>query len=379
MNRRLMILGAAGVVSLAACSEKRAILTDPIGATAYGYNMANLATNLPRGTVRFKYHTSAAAVTPESVTVTLSGIDSLSSGFYTAWIGDSLGTTFKRVTGLLTAVRTDTSLDAIGNIVATPVPLTLGTFSAIQNGNTRTTFTWKFERTAAGAASADSATVFLISIESSNAATTPNATRRPIFARRPEGSPSGGVATSPIRFGNYAASTSDQYLYSATPARGRGFVWGEVLFTRDSSLAVPPIGYYYATYLIKFVPPGATTGDTLFLGDLTSPWPNDGVSLHDADSVASIDPTNVVAALPTFPQNREIIAGAVRISADTVAALPSAICSTNAAGDNRPCPYMGFTEVRLTLESKNAARGRMGPARILGGAVPFVITSGQYK
>ena len=380
MNRRQLLLGAVAVVGVAACGDKRAILTDPIGASAYGYQMANLATNLPRGNVNFKFHATPAAVTPESLIVTLSGIDSLSSGFYTAWVGDSLGTTFKRITGLLTAIRTDSSLDAIGNVLATRVPLNLGSFSAIQNGNPRTAYTWAFERNAAGLAATDSMVTFVISIESSNAATTPNATRRPLYARRNDigSSGSAGNRNSALKFGNYASDPVNQYVYSSAPARGRGVVWGEILQVTDSTLAVPPMGYYYATYLIKFVPPGSTNGDTLFLGDLTSPYPRRNLSLYNADSV-NTDPAVVVASIPAFPQNREILAGSTRISADTIAHLPSAVCSTNDPGDNRPCPYKGFTEVRLTLESKNAARGRMGPNRVLGANVPFVITSGQYK
>lgn len=379
MNRRLILLGTAGAVALAGCAEKRAILTDPFEATAYGYQMANSATNLPRGTVRFKYHATPAAVTAESLTVTLAGLDSLSTSYYTAWAGDSLGTTFKRITGVLTGQRVDTSLTSIGLLRPDTFNLALGTASAIQNGNSRTIWTWKFERAAAGLAATDSMVVFLISIEATNTATTPNATRRPLFARRSEGGPSAGVSTAPIRFGNYAGNPVNQYLYSSSSSRGRGAVWGNILFARDSTLAVPPLGYYYATFALKFVPPGATTGDTLFLGDLTSPWPNDAISLYNADSV-NTDPSNVIMSLPTFPQNREIIAGAARISADTLTSrLPSAPCSTNAAGDNRPCPYKGYTDVWLTLQSKDAVRGRMSPNRVLGGAVPYLITTGQYK
>jgi hypothetical protein len=372
MNRRLLLLGGFAVVSAAACSEKRANLTDPVGASAYGYQMQQTATNLPRGTVRYKFHATPAAVTPDSFVVTLQGIDSLgTSGFYTAWAGDSLGTTFKRITGVLEAQRTDTTLDAVGNILPAPQPkVTVGTASAIQNGSARTTYTWRFERTNAGLLATDSMVVFLISIEESSTAATPGS-RRPLFARRSEGSPAAGAASSTLRFGNYAGNPLEQYLYVATPARGRGVVWGNIIEVDDSTMARPPLGYYYAVYAFKDVPPGSTAGDTLFVGELTSPYPRRNLSLYNADSVRT-DP------LVVLDNPRSILTGSARISADTVAKLPKGVaCTGYAAGVNFECPYKGYSQIRLTLESKNGIRGRMSPNRVLGSAFPFVVTAGQ--
>ncbi|HYV98337.1 MAG TPA: hypothetical protein VE967_12830 [Gemmatimonadaceae bacterium] len=372
MNRRILVLGGFAILTAAACNEKRALLSDPIGASAYGYQMQQQATNIPRGSVRFKFHATPAAVTPDSFVVTLQGIDSLGpNGFYTAWAGDSLGTTFKRITGVLEAQRTDTALDALGNVLSQPQPkVTVGTFSAIQNGSARTTYTWRFERTNAGLAATDSMVVFLITVEDNNAATTPNATRRPLWARRSEGGPAGGLATSTLRFGNYAGNPLSQYLFVPTPARGRGVIWGSILEVTDSTLSRPPLGYYYAVYAVKEVPPGQTNGDTLFVGDLTSPYPRRNLSLYNADSIRT-DPLVVLDIPPS------ISVGAARISADTVSKLPKDVVCTDYGDKVVSCPYKGYSNVRLTLESKNAIRGRMGPARILGAAIPFVVTAGQ--
>jgi hypothetical protein len=359
------------VLGAAACRDERAILTDPIGDAAYGFQMQSLSTNLPRGTVRFKFHATPAAVTPDSFVVTLSGLDSLTNLYYTAWAGDSTGTTFKRITGTLSAVRTDSVLDAVGNIATTQTTVQLGTASAIQNGGTNKTYTWRFERTAAGLAASDSMVVFLLSVESSPTAATPAETRRPIWARRSEGSPSAGTATAAIRFGNFGGNPANDYLFSGTPARGRGAFWGKIFEVTDSTLTRPPQGFYYAVYLVRIVLPGATDGDTLYVGPLTSPPPRRTLSLFHSDSMIT-DP------LVVLDNPRSILAGSARISADTVAVLPSSVPCTVVVveGETRSCPFFGFTDVRLNLQLKDAPP-RMSPWRVSGGTVPFVITSGQ--
>lgn len=372
MNRRLLLAGGAlAILGSAACEEKRAVLSEPVGAASYGFQMANLATNLPRGSVRYVFKTATGpnAARPDSMILTIAGLDTLGpNGHYTAWAGDSLGTTFTRISGLLRAQRTDSALDALGNIVAAPQPqVTVGTFSSIQNGSPRTVYTWAFELPPGSPLQ-----TFLISIEDNAAATTPNPTRRPLWTRRGEGSPSAanGTANSPLRFGNYAGLPADQYLYSNTPARGRGFFWGNILQVTDSTLARPPLGYYYAVYAVKFVAPGQTNGDTLFVGELTSPPPRRNLSLYNSDSVRT-DPLVVLDLPPS------ILVGGARVSADTIAKLPKSACANTA--NTGSCPFIGYTDVWLTLESKNGFRGDGGlsPNRILRGVVPFVITSGQ--
>lgn len=370
MNRRMLLVGALGAAAAFGCTESRAILTDPVSPNAYDYQMLSTGTNLPRGTAVFVFHRNAADATPDSVNVTLNGLDSLATGFYTAWAGDSLGTdgSWRRLTGLLTAVRQDTGFDAIGNAVpAAPISFDFGQQSAITNGGPRTTFTWKFTRASSGLAASDSIQTFMITIEGTNSATTPSASRRPLWARRGEGSavPASGKAfrTTALKFGNWAPLALNEYLFSATPARGRTYIQANVMETDDSTLARAPMGYYYALFAVKAPPVGQLTGgDTLFMGELTSPWPRRNLSLYNSDSLVT-DPLVVLNVPPS------ILSASGRMSADTIPKL-----SANAAAGT---PYKGYTELRLNLESKNGFRGQMGAGRILAGAIPFFITVGQ--
>lgn len=360
MNRRVLFVTAFAALGATACSEERAIFTEPVGDAAYGFQLQQTATNLPRGSVRFL--TTGA----ESVTVTISGLDTLTTGFYTAWLGDSLGTTFKRVTGSLRATRQDSTLDALGNVAPvggstapTPVVIELGNFSAMQNGNPRTTFRWAFTRAGSGLVAGDLMQHFVITIEDNATATTPSASRRPIWARRGDAALSAGARTPALKFGNYAPSVLDEYVFSGTPARGRGYFRGATLTVNDSTLARPPIGYYYAFFAMgAFYPqPGAPASDTIFIGDQTSPWPRRELSHFSADSMIS-DPLVVV------DRPRSIIAGSQRIAA----------ADAGRAGEH---PWANLEQVWLMVKPKAGPRGVAGTARILRGTVPFVIFSGQ--
>ena len=384
MNRRIFAPATlAAVVALAACNETRSIFTDPATANAYGYQLQVAATNLPRGSVKFLYPRNTADPTLDQVTVTLQGVDSLKTGYYQAWIGDSLGTSWKPATGLLTGVRQDTILDAIGNLTNGPaVPLNFGQVSAIQNGGPRTVYTWVFTRASASLLASDSIQTFMITIEDAPGATTPHPSRRPLWARRGDGSAAAAAGNGPsrtasLRFGNYAPIALNEYLYSATPARGRGyFVQGELLVS-DSTLARPPIGYYYAIWLTgAFYGSNLVQQDTLYLGAQRSPYPRrDQLSEFDADT-AITDPLVVIPQFPVKPGDAtagSILAGSVRVNADTVA-----IPSGEKMGRTASRPSQGFLQSWVTLEAKTAARGRMGPARVLLGTVPYVIYSGQF-
>jgi hypothetical protein len=355
MKNRVLLLTVAGALAVGACTEQRAILTDPVRLNAYDFLMVNTATNLPRGSTRFRFGNAAT----DSIVVSLQGADTLgTTGFYTAWIGDSLGTNWVRATGLVTAVRQDTVLDALGNPVpATPLSFNFGLQSAIQNGGPRTTVTWSFARSSSGLAATDSMQTFLITVESNSTATTPSASRRPLWARRGDGS-GASPRTISLKFGNWGTTSLTEYRFIATPARGRAFIQGPVLEVNDSTMPRPPVGYYYAVYAIKAAA-GTVAGDTVFVGDLTSPWPRRNLSLYNSDSLVT-DPAVVVTIPPS------ILSGSARMSADTIAKLGSG-----------PTPYKGYTEVRLSLESKNGIRGRMSEARMLAGSILFFITVGQ--
>lgn len=355
MNRRLLVLSsiaAAGVV--AACDEKTSDLGDTVRPNAYGFQMISQATNLPRGSARFRV-TGA----PESVTVTIRGLDSLGAGFWVPWVGDSLDGSWKQVTGALTVVRQDTTLNALGQPDTTVTTIPIGSVSAIKNGGANQEWTWSFARATALAGGpllvSDSMSHFLITMEDVANPATPGS-RRVIWARRSDAALSGGARTPSLRFGNYGTTSLNEYLFSATPARGRGYFQRQVLSVNDSTLARPPIGYYYAVWAFGEL---YKPGDTLFVGDLRSPWPRRQLSLYDADSIIT-DPEVVLDVPPS------IAAGAVRISGDTLG-FPASF------------PYQGFALVRLTIEPKAGIRGRMGANRILQAPVPFLIFTGGLQ
>lgn len=351
MNRRLLALTAVLSLGLAACDEERANVNEPDYDAAYGFSLSPSATNLPRGSVRFL--TTGA----ESVTVTLAGLDSLTSGAYTAWLGDSLGTTFTRVTGALSVVRADTTFDADGNPIPSPVTIQLGDRSSFRNGGQNQTFTWRFTRAGSGVGTG-AMQHFVLTIEDSDNATSINATRRPLFARRGDAALTAGARTPALIFGNYAPLAADQYRFVAS-IRGRGHFRGPVLQVTDSTLSRPPMGYYYAMYTYKRAR-GAVAGDTLFLGRQASPYPNRALSQYNADSIIT-DPANVVDS------PRMIVAGQTRTSVDTIPGFASAF------------PYKDYFEVWVTLQNKASEPGRMGPGRMAFGVVPTVINLGERQ
>jgi hypothetical protein len=356
VNRRFLVvssIAAAGI--LAACDEKTSDLSDTVRPNAYGFQMVSQATNLPRGSARFRL---PSGTVPESIVVSVRGLDSLGAGFWTAWIGDSLGTSFVRATGTLSVLRQDTTLNPLGQVDTTQTTVPIGAVSALPNGGPNQAWTWVFTRATSGVTAADSMQTFLITMEDVANATVPG-TRRVVWARRIEagtGTTAGSTKTAGLKFGNYGSTPVTEYLYSGSPARGRGYFQRQVVSVNDSTLARPPLGYYYAVWLVG---PFYTTSDTLFAGDLRSPWPRRELSLFNADSIIT-DP-EVVLDVP-----RQITAGALRISGDTIG-LPAQF------------PYQGYAFVRLTIEPKAGIRGRMGVNRILQAPVPFLILTGGLQ
>lgn len=319
MNRRIVLLSAVGAVAVGvACSENHPTLLKTAAPNAYGFQLQTNGTNLPRGSVR--YVIKGATATPDSVQVTIQGIDSLATGFYTPWIGDSLGTTWKRATGQLVVARQDTGLDAIGNVFSQPIVTTdLGQQSAVKNGGWKNKYTWTFTRASAGLVAGDSIITFMISLEETNAAATPSASRRPLWSRRSDvgftaGTSTGGAVTRTLglRFGNYAPLPLNEYLFSSAPARGRGAFQGQTLLINDSTMARPPMGYYYAVYGAgDFYPPtGSAASDTIYFGRQKSPWPQrDQVQDQYLSDSLVTDPAVVLAAPPS------ILAGSFRAEA----------------------------------------------------------------
>jgi hypothetical protein len=302
----------------------------------------------------------------DSVHVTLRSFDSLPGKFYTVWIGDSTGSSFKRGTGTARLFRTDTTFNEDGAPIPDTTIVQLGNVSAFTFGSPREVIQLSITRTTAGLLPSDSIKIVLVTIEADANATTPNLASTAFWARRGEGSPATNPDTSVIalrnnnlRMGEFVPGPQTILANVFIPTiRGRGFFQGPLLFANDSSLARPPKGYYYAFWALK-APLGTESGDTLFLGDQRSPWPRRDISHRDAD-ISIPDPLVVLATPPS------ILAGSIRVSADTLG-LPSDF------------PWKGFTEVWVTLQAKDGVPGRMGVMRIATGFVPGVINLGQRQ
>jgi hypothetical protein len=394
--RRFILPVAAGILALSACEPDQAITTEPVGDPAYGILLQLAPTNLPRGTARFP--APAATDVPPTVTaddtigVVLAGVDSLEGAFYSVWLANDDGTSVTKGVGTLTVVRTDTILDAFGDPVAVPDTTVTTNVSAFSNGGPRHQVTFKTTRAASGLAADAEVDVVFVSVESDANASSPSTTRRPLWARNAGGSlittlHIDTIATVPavvtdttidrryrsvnLTFGNFAFVAADQYVY--VPAgRGRAYFRGDVLVINDSSLVRPPLGYYYAAYLVKSDDVTNLPVDTIYLGPITAPFPNREVSLLHADSVLVAPEVQVVVIPPNLaggwanPSPSAILAASTRVSADTVSALMGA---TGA--------FRGLTQVFITLESKNAAEGRLGPAILLRAGVPEIVRFGE--
>ncbi len=355
---------AAGAFALAtaACNPDRAVSTDSVGDPAYGVQLILTGSNVPKGSVRFTFPRNAADPVQDTVRITVTGLDTLENGFYTVFLGDSSGSAFKRATGTLIVTRTDTVLNALGDPVPRARTDTTQNVSSFQLGGPRTSIQFVTTRAQSGLLPSDPIETVLITIEDNAQATTPSASRRPIFARRRQGTavPATGVAfrTSQLRFGNYGgADPANDFVYIPT-GRGRAYVRGSILIINDSSLTRPPLGYYYAAFAVKG-DSARVPIDTVYLGEFTAPFPRRNLSLFNADSLI-IDP------LVQPEGQRAVLAASIRIDADTVSGL-GALAN----------PFQGFTEVFVTLESKNKVPDRLGPVIVLRAALPDIVRLGR--
>jgi hypothetical protein len=375
------IAGAALAILVAgACNDERAITTEPVGALGFGQNLAKVATNLPRGRVLWP-NTPIASATPatDSIVVEMAGLDSLSAGAYTVWVGNDSGTKFARLTGNLTISRVDTTLNSQGDPVATPGTTTIQNVGQFRNG--RQNYFMRFASTralATGLAATDSANVLLISVETGTPGATPGE-RRNLWARRGTGTATADTFTvngqlrrvGGLRFGNFAPRTAEEFVFAtstsartafpaegfvtaATPIipRGRIEVRGPVFTVNDSNYYRPPVGYFYEAWAIRTDTLGRFI-DTLSLGQKATPYPS-RTSFYEADKTI-VDP-NYMFGTPT----PVIFASQHRVSADTIpAATP--------AGKQ---PWNEFTSVYVTLQNKAAPTDRMGGVVIMSVGVP---------
>ncbi len=361
---------SVGVVALAAlaaaaCGDERSVTSEPVGALGFGINFARTATNLPRGTVTFPATVTATGAAPatDSVVMVLAGLDSLTTGSYVVWAANDSATKFAKLEAFTVAVtRLDSTVNALGDPVFTPTVTVRTGQTALRAGGSNLAFRIAAPRSAfASLAAGDSLTTVLVSQEANTGVTTPGEVRF-LWARRSQANASRVAA---VRFGTHGRgipaaanagnpAANQEFVVATNGAmtivpRGRVEVRGKIMVLNDSNYFRPPVGYYYNAYAVKY----DTTGkfvDTVYLGRRTSPYP-ERTSLYEADK------TNP-APTAVFDSPRVIFAMATRVSTDTIAKA------------NTTPAWLNFGEVRVNLQSKLSAEGRMGPNTVMQAFLP---------
>jgi hypothetical protein len=369
MKQSFAVALCAALAITSACEDTRSTTLEPVGALGFGTVLSKTSTNLPRGFVNFPAAVVASA-TPanDSVIVTLSGLDSLTTGTYTVWFGNDSATKWVRATTLnIRQTRVDSTINAAGDPVFTTTVTNNNGVSGFRSGGSNKTFRVATSRaTATGMAATDSLNVVLVSIET---AATPGAAPgevRSLWARRSQAT----ANAAGIRFGTFAPriptaanagnpGTNQEFVIASSSTagvatmtivpRGRVEVRGKIMVANDSNYFRPPVGYYYNAYAVKF----DTTGrfnDTVYIGRRTSPYPQ-RISLFEADK------TNPAPDV-VFDSPRVIFAMATRVSTDTI---PDA---------NTTPAWLNFGLVRVNIQSKYSQEGFMGPNTVLEAALP---------
>lgn len=359
-----------------ACKEERSITSAPEGTLGFGQNMGKAASNLPRGRAIFPA-TPAASATPaaDSIIIEFSGMDSLSTGSYVVWVGNDSATKFAPATGTLTILRTDTTINAVGDPVITSSTTTSATLSSFKNG--RSNYFMRFAATRASVpalAATDSANLFLVSVEPGATGALPGE-RRVLWGRRSQSAALGTPARqmAGMRFGNFAARLTEEYPFATSAAtanafgptaftattliipRGRIEVRGPIFTVNDSNYYRPPVGYYYEAWAIRTDTLGRFI-DTISLGQKATPYPK-RLSYYEADKTI-VDPTYMFGTPFAV-----IFASQHRVSADTISA---AVINGRA--------WREFSFVYVTLQNKAAPTDRMGAVAIMTVATPSSVT-----
>lgn len=352
----LLILGGT-----AACSDDTSTVVRPLPNRAFNFLLNREGINIPRGTVTL----ARTGATATSLTVQVQGLEVLRDPYYyQVWLATHNATTntvsdFVPVgSSRVITVTTDTSISDIGDFVPRVITDTALNQPGFNRGGPGTLVTLQANAAALAAipAAATASRVLLVTIDSNPAAPTPPdefGTQARLWARSINTGTAASVTTS-LSFGNFHADPAQQYVY--VPAgRGRGVLLENenILIVDDSSLARPPRGYFYATYLVTRADNDNFNNiDTIPLGPQTAPFPDRDVSLFNAD-IQQVHPV-VQAALP----NPQIFAAQTRVDGDTVSAL---------AGTGNP--FRGVALILVTLENKFGTDAA-SPATILLGAAP---------
>ena len=350
MSARIAGFAAAGLVLvLAACDFDRSTVLSPLGDPSYDFPLVGDGRGLPRGTVTIGFDT---LFEPDSDLVTrirLQGLETLASGVYQVWLANVSGGALTDVTpavGTRIVVRTDTTFTPEGDPLPEPVTVdsTSGT-STLTIGGTAIATTLVVSEASLGL-DPQSFDIMLVSLEPAAGAAAPTTT--PLWARGVvgPGDPAELPATLTVRFGNFAPDPADEYLFVAT-GRGTGGIRGNIMIVDDSALARPPVGYYYAAWMVRRDDTGAPI-DTVALGEQTAPFPDRDVSLRNADT------DDVHPVVLDFPM--EILAASSRIEL------------------SGPNPFIGFEDVWVTLENKLGDESASAPSIVLSGLVPTIVS-----
>ena len=345
MSARILRIAAGLIVvgALAACEFDRATVLSPLGDPSYDFPLTADGRGIPRGSVIIATDTFYAP-DPELVTkVRLQGLESLASGVYQVWLADTSGGAVSNPTpavGTLVITRVDTTFTPEGDPIPDTVTVdSLPGVSSFTSGGPATTATLIVTNTSLGD-DPNSFDVVLISLEAGAGAAAP--TTIPLWARG-----IGGAGTATIRFGNFAVDPADEYRFTAT-GRGRGGIRGNIMIVDDSALARPPVGYYYAAWVVQRDDSNNPI-DTLVLGEQTAPFPDRSVSLRDAD-INLVHPVVL-----DFPMS--ILAASSRIELSGAS------------------PFIGYEDVWVTLENKMGAEDASAPTIVLSGLVPEIISA----
>ncbi len=375
--KHVLYSGAAlALLATAACSDERAITTEPVGDIGYGQNLIRVSnTSLPRGRANFTA-TPIANATPaaDTIVLQLAGLDSLTSGSYVVWVANDSATKFARATGTLTITTVDTTITETGDPEFSTTTTTLNNVSEFKNGgpNKRMRF-HALRSNMSGFSASDSIGVIIVSVETS-AGAEPSAVR-PLWARRSEAASN----ISGLRFGNFKSRIIEQYVYATgttalvpTTAttnipRGRIEVRGDVFTVNDSNYFRPPVGYYYKAWAIKTGNFGVFV-DTVSLGDKASPYPR-RISFKEAD-VTVPDPISMyVSGTPCAPTAAECPTQQPVIVASQHRALASQL---GAVTDGRA--WKSFAWTYVTLENKASDENAMGGVVIMNTSHPGSIS-----
>jgi hypothetical protein len=351
LHSRLLGSGAAAAIAItvAACDADRSSVLEPSGSNSINFVLNRpAASNLPGGSVIVTKPATGAG----TVRFRLRGLERLTTGVYAVWLGTQTGTAaadFAKARGHFRVIQTDTTLDAQGDPVITPDTLVNDSTSgvwAFTEGGSNITVELTVNSTLFGA---DPLTknLALISIEADSTGPTEPGSVRPLWA----GYTVAANNTQTLRFGNFAPDPADAYIYFPT-GRGRVSIRDGIILVNDSSLARPPVGYYYAAHIVKRDSATSVAMDTVALGAQTAPWPRREVSLRNAD-VELVD--QVVQAEPP-----SILAAANRVMLDTL----------GLTGFTPARPFRDYANVWVTLETKRGDESAASPTVILAAAFP---------